>query len=128
MIDAYMKKELEILTTKLYEAAQTVQDVIRESEQFKNLKMMYEAVQKDQDARNMFEHFRQIQIRLQEKQMNGEELTHDDIEQATKSVALVQQHELIGKLMEAEQQMMAIFNEFNQIIMKPLEELYGTIK
>lgn len=116
------------MTENLHAAAQTAQEAIRNSEQYNNLKTMYEAVQKDRDAWNMFEHFRNIQIRLQEKQMNGEELTHDDIEQATKSVALVQQHELIGKLMEAEQQMMAVFNEFNQIIMKPLEELYGTIK
>lgn len=63
---------------------------------------------------------------LQQKQMSGEEITQEEVEQAQKTVALVQQHELISQLMEAEQRMSMLIGELNKIIMKPLEELYGS--
>ncbi|MCY8157964.1 YlbF family regulator, partial [Bacillus licheniformis] len=67
-----------------------------------------------------------IQLNLQQKQMNGEDITQEEVEQAQKSVALVQQHEKISQLMEAEQRMSMLIADLNKIIMKPLEELYGT--
>lgn len=41
----------------------------------------------------MFENFRDVQLRLQQKQMAGEEITQEEVTQAQKTVALVQQHE-----------------------------------
>ncbi|MCY9423653.1 YlbF family regulator, partial [Bacillus paralicheniformis] len=60
-----------------------------------------------------------------QKRMNGEDITQEEVEQAQKSVALVQQHDKISQLMEAEQRMSMLIAELNKIIMKPLEELYG---
>ncbi len=73
----------------------------------------------------MFENFRDIQVNLQQKQMTGQEITQEEVEQAQKTVALVQQHDKISQLMEAEQRVSVLIGELNKIIMKPLEELYG---
>lgn len=113
------------MAVNLHDAAYDLERVIRNSNEFQDLKKMYEAVNADEAAKGMFENFRNIQMQLQQKQMMGEEITQDEVEQAQKTVALVQQHETIGRLMEAEQRMSVIINELNQIIMKPLEELYG---
>ncbi|GIN62829.1 UPF0342 protein YheA [Robertmurraya siralis] len=113
------------MTVNLHDVAYDLERAIRNSDEFSDLKKMYDNVNADESARNMFENFRNIQLTLQQKQMMGEEITQDEVVQAQKTVALVQQHEMIGKLMEAEQRMSVIINELNQIIMKPLEELYG---
>ena len=56
--------------------------------------------------------FRDVQLRLQQKQMAGEEITQEEVTQAQKTVALVQQHEKISQLMEAEQRMSMLIGDF----------------
>jgi cell fate (sporulation/competence/biofilm development) regulator YlbF (YheA/YmcA/DUF963 family) len=113
------------MAINLYDSAYELEKVIRNSSEYTELKRLYDAVNNDPSAKTMFENFRNIQMQLQEKQMTGQQITQEEVEQAQKTVALVQQHELISKLMEAEQRMSMVIGELNQIIMKPLEELYG---
>ncbi|MCM3216170.1 YlbF family regulator [Niallia taxi] len=113
------------MAVNLHDAGYELEKAIRQSDEYTNLKKMYDLVNGDPSAKAMFENFRNIQMQLQQKQMSGIEITQEEVEQAQKTVALVQQHESISKLMEAEQRMSMVIAELNQIIMKPLEELYG---
>ena len=122
------KKEVLRLSINLYDHANEMERAIRQSEEFTQLKAMYDAVNKDESARGIFENFRDIQLGLQEKQMSGEEITEEEVEQAQKTAQLVQQHEIISKLMESEQRMSMLIQELNKVIMKPLEELYGSME
>ncbi|MFS0862497.1 YlbF family regulator [Fredinandcohnia sp. 179-A 10B2 NHS] len=116
------------MAVNLYDVAYSVEKAIRESAEYKQLKQMYDVVNSDEGAKRLFESFRNIQLSLQQKQMMGEEITQAEVEQAQKQVALVQQHDKISKLMEAEQRMSMVVNELNQIMLKPLEELYGSME
>ncbi|PPA72421.1 YlbF family regulator [Jeotgalibacillus proteolyticus] len=116
------------MSVNLYDHANELERAIRQSEEFTQLQSMYDAVNSDESARGIFENFRDIQLGLQQKQMNGEEITEAEIEQAQKTAQLVQQHELISKLMESEQRMSLLIQELNKVIMKPLEELYGSME
>ncbi|MFT8321791.1 MAG: YlbF family regulator [Bacillus sp. (in: firmicutes)] len=113
------------MTVNLHDSAYSLEKAIRQSDEYNNLKKMYDEVNGDASAKAMFDNFRTIQIELQQKQMTGQEISEEEVEQAQKTVALVQQHEKISKLMEAEQRMSMVIGELNQIIMKPLEDLYG---
>ena len=113
------------MAVNLHDAGYELEKAIRQSDEYTNLKKMYDVVTGQPSAKAMFENFRNIQMQLQQKQMSGIEITQEEVEQAQKTVALVQQHESISKLMEAEQRMSMVIAELNQIIMKPLEELYG---
>ncbi|RHW43116.1 YlbF family regulator [Neobacillus notoginsengisoli] len=116
------------MAVNLYDAAYELEKAIRQSAEYNNLKRIYDEVNADESARRMFDNFRQIQMNLQQKQMTGQEIGQDELVQAQQSVALVQQHPAISRLMEAEQRMGMIIGELNQLIMKPLEELYGVPK
>ncbi len=110
----------------MYDAAYDLEKEIRNSEDFKQLKEVYDKINSDEVTKRMFDNFRNIQLTLQEKQMRGEEITEEEVAQAQQTVQLVQQHEEINKLMEAEQRVSMLLNDINKIIMKPLEDLYGT--
>ncbi len=110
----------------MYDSAYELEKAIRESEEFKGLKVAFETVMNDADARKTFEDFRDTQMELQQKQMQGEDITEEEVEKARKVVELVQQHEAISHLMEQEQRLNLVINELSQIITKPLEELYGS--
>ncbi|PLR78004.1 hypothetical protein CU633_07815 [Bacillus sp. V3-13] len=116
------------MAINLYDSAYDLEKAVRGSDEYMLLKKIYDEVNADDSARRMFENFRNIQMQLQQKQMMGQEITQDEVDHAQKAVALVQQHEKISKLMEAEQRMSMLISELNQIIMKPLEELYGKME
>ncbi|QOR67390.1 YlbF family regulator [Cytobacillus suaedae] len=116
------------MAVNMYDVAYEVEKAIRESAEFKNLRNMYDEVNADESAKTMFDNFRNIQLNIQQKQMMGEDISQEEVEQAQKMVALVQQHATISKLMEAEQRMSMTITELNKIIMAPLEELYGSLE
>ncbi|WP_077324970.1 YlbF family regulator [Virgibacillus siamensis] len=109
----------------IYDSAYDLEKAIRGSEEFQNLKSAYDAVMADESAKQMFDNFRNTQMELQEKQMQGQEITEKEVEKARQVVELVQQHEDISKLMEEEQRLNVVINDVSRIITKPLEELYG---
>ncbi|WP_053220455.1 YlbF family regulator [Virgibacillus senegalensis] len=109
----------------IYDSAYGLEKAIRESEEFKGLKEAYDKVMADESAKKMFDDFRTTQMQLQEKQMQGQEITEEEVEKAKGVVELVQQHPEISKLMEEEQRLNVVINDVSRIITKPLEELYG---
>ncbi len=115
------------MSVNLHDAAFTLEKAIRQSDEYKHLQQMYTVVNADPVAKNMFDNFRQIQMNLQQRQMMGQEISEQEVQQAQATVAVVQQNEKIARLMQAEQRMSMIIGELNQVIMKPLEELYGNL-
>ncbi len=109
----------------IQDSAHDLENAIRNSEEFQDLKQAYETVMADEVAKKMFEDFRNTQIELQEKQMQGQEITEEEVEKARKVVETVQQHEQISKLMDQEQRLNVLINDISKTITKPLEELYG---
>ncbi|MFY4774217.1 YlbF family regulator [Metabacillus sp. RGM 3146] len=116
------------MSVNLHDAAYEMERGIRDSQEYTNLKRLYDEVNADETAKKMFDNFRDIQLNLQQKQMQGQEISQQEVDQAQKSVALVQQHPTISRLMESEQRMSMLIAEMNKIIMKPLEELYGSME
>jgi cell fate (sporulation/competence/biofilm development) regulator YlbF (YheA/YmcA/DUF963 family) len=119
------KGEIE-MAVNLYDAAYALEKAIRQSDEYARLQKMYQEVYADEAARKMFEGFRELQLNLQQKQMMGQEITQEEVEQAQKTVEVVQQNLKIAQLMEAEQLMSRVIAELNQVIMKPLEDLYSS--
>lgn len=111
--------------SNIYDNAYSLEKAIRESAEFKNLKAAYEAVMSDPASKEMFESFRDTQLELQEKQMQGLEISEDEVEKARQVVESVQDNAVISKLMEEEQRLNLIIGEISSIITKPLEEVYG---
>lgn len=113
------------MAVNIYDSAYALETAIRQSNEYTQLKQMYNEVNADPETKKMFDQFRQIQMNLQQKQMMGQDISQEEVQQAQSTVALVQQNAKIARLMEAEQRMSMVIGELNKLIMKPLEELYG---
>jgi cell fate (sporulation/competence/biofilm development) regulator YlbF (YheA/YmcA/DUF963 family) len=116
------------MSANMYDAAYELEKAIRQSGEFQNLKKVYNELFQDETALRMFENFRNVQLRLQQKQMTGQEIFQEEIEHAQKTMALIQQHEKISQLMAAEERMSVLIGELNKIILHPLEELYESME
>lgn len=115
------------MAANMYDEAYALQKAIIESSDFQTLRQKYQAVQADAGAKQLFEQFREVQMELQHKMMQGQQLSEADNARAQQIVAQVQQNVKISQLMEAEQRMNLLVTDLNKIILKPLEDLYGTI-
>jgi len=115
------------VNANLYDYAYELEKAMRSSEEFSYLLQMYKAVNSDAEASSMFAEFRQVQMDLQQKQMEGQNITETEVMKAQEIANRVQQNEKVTKLMEAEQRMSMTITELNKIIMKPLDELYGSM-
>ncbi|TSB45802.1 hypothetical protein FN960_15080 [Alkalicoccobacillus porphyridii] len=110
---------------QLQEKAQELKEALATSEEFKSLQSLHQQIEEDDIAKKMLDNFRQLQLELQQKQMQGVQISEEEAQKAQQQFELVQQHDLISQLMEAEQKLSVIIGDINKIITEPLEEIYG---
>lgn len=113
------------MVKNIHDVAYELQKAIAESPDFQSLKVSYGEVQADAEAKELFDRFRMMQMELQQKMMQGEQLTDEDNQKAQEVVALVQQNVKITNLMQAEQRLNVLIGDVNKITMQPLEDLYN---
>lgn len=108
----------------MYDHAHALAKSLGESDEFDALKQAYEDVMSEAETKQLFERFRDLQMQINEKQMQGAEITEEEVTSANKVVEEVQADERIAKLLDIEQRLNTIIGELSQIITKPLEDLY----
>ena len=57
--------------------------------------------------------------------MQGEEIGEEELQKAQEQAQKIENDSNISELMAAEQNMSQVFQEINQIIVKPLDEIYA---
>lgn len=108
----------------IYDDINKLESTLRKTEEFKALKEAVEIVRGDEQSRKLFTNFRDIQMKLQEKQMRGEELLEDEYMYLQKTAQLAQQNPQILAMLEAEMAVGKMIEEINSIIVKPIQTLY----
>lgn len=76
------------MAVNFYDVAYDLENALRGSEEFTRLKNLYDEVNADESAKRMFENFRDVQLRLQQKQMAGEEITQEEVRRLKKQLRL----------------------------------------
>ncbi|MEC1180834.1 YlbF family regulator [Metasolibacillus meyeri] len=108
----------------IYDDINRLEATFRNTNEFKLLQETVEAVRGDEEAKNLFTSFRDIQVKLQQKQMAGEELLEDELAYAQKAAQLAQQNVKILAMLEAEMGLSRVIEEVNRILTKPVQALY----
>ncbi|MDO5374982.1 YlbF/YmcA family competence regulator [Staphylococcus rostri] len=112
------------MAVNLYDYANKLEQALRESDEYKAIKDAYANVNANAESKKLFDEFRETQLNFQQKQMQGEQLTEEEIKQAQEQAQEIEKDANISELMNAEQKMSQVFQEINQIIVKPLDEIY----
>ncbi|WP_120057145.1 YlbF/YmcA family competence regulator [Staphylococcus aureus] len=113
------------MAVNLYDYANQLEQALRESEEYKAIKEAFANVKANEESKKLFDGFRETQINFQQKQMQGEEIAEEDLQKAQEQAQAIEKDENISALMNAEQKMSQVFQEINQIIVKPLDEIYA---
>lgn len=109
----------------IYDSAYQLEKDLRELPAFTTLTETYNKVKEDPEAWALFQEFASVQQEMQMKQMSGEEFSEDYVQRAQDVANRATTNEEIAAMMNAEQQLSMVIQDINNIIMKPLQELYA---
>ncbi|WP_125710863.1 YlbF family regulator [Companilactobacillus zhongbaensis] len=108
----------------IYDSANKLEQDLRASTEVADLKLAFEAVKANDLAYKLFDKVQNEQFALQQKQMQGQEITDDDVEEMHKLTDQLQNFSEITNLMEKERKVDSMMQELNKIISKPIAEIY----
>lgn len=111
------------IVINIYDSANQLEKDLRSTQEYKDLKAAYDVVKADESAYQQFKEFQKAQIDFQNKQVQGniQESDLNDIKDLGEQVEKV---EVIMNLMNKERALAQLIDEINQIMFKPVSELY----
>ncbi|BAQ08675.1 hypothetical protein OXB_0203 [Bacillus sp. OxB-1] len=115
------------MAVNIYDDLNRLEATFRQTAEFQAVQEAIEEVKADGTALELFKSFRKIQMTLQEKQMQGEEIAPEELEYAQKTAQLAQQNPKIMAMLEAEMKLSGLIEEVNRVLMKPVQSLYESI-
>lgn len=113
------------MAVNLHDHANQLEQALRESDEYQAIQNAYAKVKENQESKELFDEFRETQLNFQQKQMQGEEIGEEELQKAQEQAQKIENDSNISELMAAEQNMSQVFQEINQIIVKPLDEIYA---
>lgn len=114
-----------MMAVNIYDDINRLESTFRTTEEFKSLEQAVAAVMADPAANELFKNFRDLQVTLQQKQAQGEEITEEEMEHAQQTAQAAQENQTILNMLEAEMGLSQMLEEVNRVLVKPIQELYN---
>ena len=108
----------------VYDAANEIERDLREADQYVGLKEAIAEVKADEEANEILVEFQGMQALVYQKQQMGQEISEEEAAQAQEVSKKMTENELTSNLMEKERELNQVLTDINEIIMKPIQELY----
>lgn len=112
------------MAVNIYDDVNRLEAAFRQTAEFTAVKDAIAAVQADEEAGLLFKEFREIQMKMQQKQVQGEEIAPEELEEAQSIAQKAQENEKVMAMMQAEMKLSGVLEEINRVLMKPVSELY----
>lgn len=112
--------------TNIYDTVNQLAREFKDLPEFKNLKESISKVKENPESSELYEKFRSLSQEYQNRMMQGQEVSEEEMIAFQELAAKVQQDEHIQAIMRNEQMISQIINDINNIITKPLQEIYET--
>ena len=115
------------MTVNIYDDINRLENTFRKTAEYAAVQQAVAEVKSDDQALALFKSFRDLQMTLQQKQMQGEEISGEELEYAQKTAQLAQTNPKIEKMLQAEMALSGLMDEVNRVLMKPVQALYDGI-
>lgn len=112
------------MAVNFYDTANQLAEELKQSNEFLALQKAFADIKNDDFAYASFKKFQEKQQQLQQTQMNGQEITDDDIKEMQTMTEQLTKFDSINALMEKERAMSTIMDDLNRIIAKPIADIY----
>lgn len=112
------------MAVNVYDNANEMADSLRQTDEYSALKGAFTKMKADPIAYGLFQQMQKLQGELEQKQMAGAQIGDDDIQKMRDLSDKLTKIEVMSDLMNAERAMNQLMDEMNQIVSKPITDLY----
>ncbi|GEP22873.1 MAG: YlbF family regulator [Lentilactobacillus diolivorans] len=112
------------MADKIMDTANQLQAELKASSEFADLKASYENLKSDPETFKLFKDFQELQLKLQQMQMQGQQPSEDEIKNAQAMAGKMGKNDIIADLMKKEKGVNNLLNDVNKVVTQPLMELY----
>lgn len=115
------------MAVNIYDDINKLEASFRSTEEFQKLEQAVAEVTADNEANELFKKFRDLQVTLQQKQQQGEEITEEEMMSAQTTAQAAQENQKILTMLEAEMGLSQMIEEVNRVLIKPVQSLYESM-
>ncbi|MGI2329438.1 YlbF family regulator [Planococcus sp. YIM B11945] len=115
------------MAVNIYDDINKLASTFRETEEFAKLQAAVADVTADNEANDLFKNFRDLQITLQQKQAQGQDITEEEIMGAQQTAQAAQENPKILAMLEAEMGLSQMIEEVNRVLIQPVQALYESM-
>ncbi len=108
----------------VYDTANQLAQDLQDSQQFQETKHAFDMLKLDAVAYALFQQFQEKQMTLQKKQMNGQQIGDEEINELQTLSEKMQSMQPITDLMVKEQALSQVMDELNRTISQPIVDMY----
>src|SRR5699024_9122350 len=112
------------MTVNIYDDLNKLEETFRKTDEFAEVQNAIETVVADEEAAKLFKNFREVQVELQQKQIQGEEIEVEEIENVRSVVQVGQENEKIMIMLQVEMKLSVLIDEVNRVVMMPVQDIY----
>ncbi|MCH4058292.1 MULTISPECIES: YlbF family regulator [Lapidilactobacillus] len=112
------------MTVNVYDNANEMAAALRQTDQYNALKGAFTKMKADPIAYGLFQQMQKLQGELEQKQMAGTQIGDDDIQSMRDLSDKLMKIDVMTELMNSERAMNQLMDEMNQIVSKPITDLY----
>ncbi len=105
----------------VYDIANRLARALKKSEKYKDYKQIREKIMDDEKKLEMLKDYQQQQMKLQSKQLSGQELSVEEKERFENLREIIELNADIKKYLEAEYQISILLNDIQKIIFSDLD-------
>ena len=112
------------MTVNIYDNANEMANVLKQTQEYTAWQKAFDDIQNNEEAKNLFGKFQEVQVAVQ-KMMQVQQQPNPEQEKEWDIIAAeVQKNELITALLTAEQALNKLLTELNDIITKPVADVF----
>ncbi|MCH3923122.1 YlbF family regulator [Limosilactobacillus sp.] len=115
------------MVVNIYDTANEMSRQLVETQEFIGLKKAFNELKEDKEAFESFKKFQTMQATAQQKQMQGQNPTDDEIKAIQTLAKEISGKKAVQNLMNNERQVDQMLQQLNKTITTPLQDLYSEI-
>lgn len=108
----------------IYDTANNLERDLRQTDQYKALEAAFGTMKNDTESYNVFKEFQNAQFEIQQMMSQGTNPDEDKMKEWQETAAKIEKYPLVKDLMTQEQAMDNLMQDINQIVTKPMADLY----
>lgn len=115
------------MVVNIYDTANDMSRQLVETQEYQGLKKALNELKADTEAFDSFKKFQQMQANAQQKQMQGQQPSEDEVKAIQTMAKEVSGKQAVQNLMNQERQIDQMLQQLNKTITGPIQDLYSDI-